>query len=524
MARKKKTASFVLTLKLDTEKHQSDIMNKRFEVSRKIYNACLGEILKRYKHLVRSRAYKTALKEYRSVRNEISEIASKHPKKKIPTAGKDKLKILKKRKKELSRTLSDLRLSHGVSEYQLHAFVGPMNRYFGKNTDSNTAQKLATRAYQALEKVMFSDGENVHFKGFGGLNSVEGKTNRSGIRFKENAVHWNGLEIPVMIRKNDLYAQEALSRSRVKYCRIVRRFVRNRYAFYVQLVMEGNPPPKRNPEDTVRRTYGNGRVGIDPSLQSIAVSSTTKVSLVELAPSVDSMDQKIRRIQRYLDRSRRATNPDLFNADGTVKRGRHRWVCSNGYMRAFFELKELKRKKRMVLRQEHNILSNEILALGTEIYVEKMDFKALAKRARDTEISETTGRYKRKKRFGKSIGTKAPAQFLTILDQKLQAIGKEILYINTYTFKASQYDHVTDTYTKKSLSQRWTSVGDLRVQRDLYSAFLIMNSHENLQHTDRDRCFDTFEHFLAKHDQEIELLRKPEDLKLFSSFGVNRTA
>jgi hypothetical protein len=193
-------------------------------------------------------------------------------------------------------------------------------------------------------------------------------------------------------------------------------------------------------------------------------------------------------------------------------------------MRAFFELKELKRKKRMVLRQEHNILSNEILALGTEIYVEKMDFKALAKRARDTEISETTGRYKRKKRFGKSIGTKAPAQFLTTLDQKLQAIGKEILYINTYTFKASQYDHVTDTYTKKSLSQRWTSVGDLRVQRDLYSAFLIMNSHENLQHTDRDRCFDTFEHFLAKHDQEIELLRKTEDLKLFSSFGVNRTA
>jgi hypothetical protein len=153
-----------------------------------------------------------------------------------------------------------------------------------------------------------------------------------------------------------------------------------------------------------------------------------------------------------------------------------------------------------------------------------MDFKALAKRARDTEISQKTGRYKCKKRFGKSIGTKAPAQFLTILDQKLKAIGKELLYINTYTFKASQYDHVTDTYTKKSLSQRWTSVGKLSIQRDLYSAFLIMNSHGNLQHTDRDRCFDTFEPFLAKHDQEIERLRKTEDLKLFSSFGVNRTA
>ncbi len=524
MAKKKKTACFVLTLKLNTEKYQSDVLNKRFEVSRKIYNACLGEILKRYKHLKRSRAHKTTIGEYIFVRDQISDIKSKYLRKVMPTAVKAELKILEKRKKELSKTLSDFRLSYGVSEYQLHAFVGPMNRHFGKNMDINTAQKLATRAYWALEKVVFSDGEDVHFKRFGGLNSVEGKTNRSGIRFKENAIHWNGLKIPVMIRKNDLYAQEALSRSRVKYCRIVRRFVKNKYVFYVQLVMEGTAPPKRNPDATVRRTYGSGRVGIDPSLQSIAVVSDTKASLVELAPSVDSMDKKIRRIQRYLDRSRRATNLDLFNADGTVKRGKHRWEYSNGYMRAFFELKELGRKKRMVLRQEHNTLANEILALGTEIYVEKMDFKTLAKRARDTEISEKTGRYKRKKRFGKSIGTKAPVQFLTILDQKLQAIGKEILYINTYTFKASQYDHVTDSYAKKSLSQRWTSLGDLRVQRDLYSAFLIMNSHENLQHTDRDRCFDTFEPFLAKHDQEIERLRKTEDLKLFSSFGVNQTA
>lgn len=43
------TPSYVLTLPLKTEKWQEDVLSKRFEIGRKLYNSCLGELLKRCK-------------------------------------------------------------------------------------------------------------------------------------------------------------------------------------------------------------------------------------------------------------------------------------------------------------------------------------------------------------------------------------------------------------------------------------------------------------------------------------------
>ncbi|MBU3100710.1 MULTISPECIES: hypothetical protein [Clostridium] len=44
-------SNYILTLKLNTEKYQEDILNKRLEISRSIYNSCLGELFKRYNHM-----------------------------------------------------------------------------------------------------------------------------------------------------------------------------------------------------------------------------------------------------------------------------------------------------------------------------------------------------------------------------------------------------------------------------------------------------------------------------------------
>lgn len=90
--------------------------------------------------------------------------------------------------------------------------------------------------------------------------------------------------------------------------------------------------------------------------------------------------------------------------------------------------------------------------------------------------------------FGKSLANKAPAMFLTILDNKLKWQGKELIKINTSKVKASQYNHFDGSYTKKPLSQRWNYFGDMKIQRDLYSAFLIMNVEDNLKEVDQDKC------------------------------------
>ncbi|MEA1975263.1 MAG: hypothetical protein U9N10_06840 [Bacillota bacterium] len=39
-------SSFVLTLKLNAEKYQKDILNKRLDIGRQIYNACLMSFIK----------------------------------------------------------------------------------------------------------------------------------------------------------------------------------------------------------------------------------------------------------------------------------------------------------------------------------------------------------------------------------------------------------------------------------------------------------------------------------------------
>lgn len=496
--------TYILQLKLDTEKYQEDILNKRLEIGRNIYNATLGEALKRYNHLKRSRKYKSLTKELIDINKKIS---TSKDKKMVRQLSKDRKKVV--------TSLNKLRRERRLSEYDLHSYIKSMQHIFKKNIDSFTAQKVATRAWKALEKIMFSDGKKVTFKRYGDFNSLEGKTNGSGIRFKNNTLQWNKLNIPVKIRKNDTHAQEALL-DKVKYCRIVRKTIKGKYKFYLQLVLDGVPPSNRN-------KYGDSRVGIDPSLRSIAYASNEEVGLRELAPSVDNLDKQIRRIKRKLDRSKRATNPNKYNIDGTIKKGnKDKWIKSNNYIRELNKLKELNRKLTEIRKIEHNILANHLLTLGTEIYVEKNNFKALSKRAKETKISEKTGKFRRKKRFGKSIGSKAPSKFFEILNRKLSYIGKEIKYINPWYFKASQYNHITDGYNKVSLSTRWKDINENKVQRDLYSAFLIMNSKKDLETTDRNKCNETFDRFLELHNKEIERIEKAEGSRIFSSFGIKK--
>jgi hypothetical protein len=92
---------------------------------------------------------------------------------------------------------------------------------------------------------------------------------------------WGKIKIPVKFRENDTYEKQAL-KDKVKYCRIVRKTIRGKYKFYLQLVLDGIPPSKRN-------SYGDIKVDIDPSLRSITYTSNKEVRLKELAPLVDSL-------------------------------------------------------------------------------------------------------------------------------------------------------------------------------------------------------------------------------------------
>ena len=199
-------SNFILTLELKTEKWQEDVLDKRFNIGRQMYNACLDELYKRYNTM-------TERKEYKKVAN-------------------------MSKGKERNRKFQELNKKYGLTEYSLHTHIKSMQHHFKDNIDSFTAQKIATRVFRAFEKYMFHQAKKVYFKKYSELNSLEGKSNKTGIRFKENKLEWNKLSIPVIIKKNDEYAHMALE-NKIKYCRILRKFIRGKYKYYIQLILDG---------------------------------------------------------------------------------------------------------------------------------------------------------------------------------------------------------------------------------------------------------------------------------------------
>ena len=76
----------------------------------------------------------------------------------------------------------------------------------------------------------------------------------------------------------------------------------------------------------------------------------------------------------------------------------------------------------------------------------------------------------------------------------------------------------TDTYEKIPLSQREKEIGNRKVQRDLYSAFLIRNADLYFKHPDREKCEYEFEYFADMQDQLI-LKMKESGLSMRQCFG-----
>ena len=163
--------------------------------------------------------------------------------------------------------------------------------------------------------------------------------------------------------------------------------------------MDGIPPKTKNLK------YGrrNSHVGIDEGTTTVAVVSNKEVSLTELAPGTTSDEKTLRRLNRAIDRSRRATNPDNYQPDGTVKKGRLTWKRSNRCKKLEAKRRELYRRSAWDRHCSHNALANHIVSLGTDIRVEQMRISALAKHSSKTSKNKKNGRICSRKRYGKTI-------------------------------------------------------------------------------------------------------------------------
>jgi hypothetical protein len=440
--RSQKTPTFLLELPLVVNAGQAKRIRGHLEVGRQFYNAVLSEGQRRLRRMQADPAWQEA--------------------RAIPRT----------HTQERRAAFSALRERHGFSEYAFHKFARELRvAWLADHLDAVLAQTLASRAYHALNRVCVGEARRVRFRSRGrGLSSIENKRNDTGLRFvlqrpeegNRGLLIWKEDQLEAVIDWEDEVITHGL-RSRIKYARLVQRKASSQRAagadalgfrYVVQLACEGVPHRKQ------KHAVGSDTIGADLGPSSIAlVPRAAEASLAVFCEELAPDEQAIRRLQRQMDRQRRAANPGNYDARGRIKKGskqRLHWKTSKRYEQTRQRRATRERKLAAQRKSLHGRKVHEIVAVGNTVILEKLSYKAW------------------QKQYGRSVGLRAPGMFVAHLRRTVASTGGTLMEVSTRSTKLSQFCHGCGRCVKKPLAQRWhqCACGIGPVQRDLYAAFL----------------------------------------------------
>ena len=545
----------MLEVELRVNHEQKKLLINTSEQMRQLSNVLIGTFKKNYEQMIRTKRYKKTMNKYFEITEKISKINNKiddTDDKKLLKELKNNKKSLEDDKKLISNQLENIRIDFNIFKSYYTKKAEFLYQNIFTNLNSILALKVVDRCWLQFEKLMFkSKTKKIKFKKYGFLPSLEGKQAEKCIILKQKQdklyINTLGESFDLKIKNNDIYTknllelikvymndsenienvnidrvkngQKPLDTYRIIFNRIVIKRIRGKFRFYVQILYEGRPW-KLDKNGNLKNKQGTGRIGIDYGTSTIAVVSESKViykNLAEEANNLKGLERQLKILQRKMDRSRRSTNPNCFNSDGTYKKGTKIKVKSRNYKKILKQFREINRKLSCIKKYEIGRDANIIRSLGDQIYGEHMNFQGLAKRSKNTTVNRNTGKINKKKRFGKSISNRCPGLMVSTLKNKF---GNRYHEVNTWEFKASQYNHITNTCIKKKLSQRIQELDyngeTITIQRDLYSAFLLMNSNNTLDKPDLNLCNITFENFIVNHTICINNL-KANNIKVNNS-------
>lgn len=496
---------FVYTLKLDANNKVKQQLNRRFKMAQDIYRRTIQEIVKRAKKQKKDPRNKQIKKIYRQVyalKNQIAELEvdlKKKPKKEqtqinaLTKPLKKKIKELEAEAKPIFRQLDEDYDIVGKFTFTKYANDYRNARNYSSYIPSDVSIKLGERAWNAYEKVKFNKGAKKVNK-FAQVSSIEAIkdcaiTIRNGVL--KMGTKDKKIEVPV-IYKNDEF-EKGVFENKFKYNRILRKFENGEVQYYVQMIFDGIPPQKLD-------NYIKGTVGIDVGLTKIAVSTPNEVKILPLAPGLQNFDKEIRRLSRKLTRQRIANNPDNYNPDGTIKKGKKVWVNSKGYLETKHALANLKRKQAEYRKLSHKELANAIVQMGDKFIIRQSNFEKLKERSKKDKKSET-GKNLSKKRAGKTINSHAPAMFIQQLLYKAEFQNKETQVITNKNFNPYEYNHVSKETIEHKTHLKSINIDGFEVQKNLYAAFLV-SQYENMENDNIIKS--NFETFLRNQEFYIE--------------------
>ena len=137
-----------------------------------------------------------------------------------------------------------------------------------------------------------------------------------------------------------------------------------------------------------------------------------------------------------MDRSRRATNPQNYNDNGTVKKGKKTWNYSNHYKKLKAKHAELCRINATNRRLAINEDANRLRSIGDVFITEPKNAAKLMKQASKTTVN-SKGKINKKKRFGKSIKNRCPGGFQIAVENRFKTSGGTYIEVQIITEQAS---------------------------------------------------------------------------------------
>ena len=499
------TSSYVVSTKIQLPESIAKLLEKSFRISNSAYNEALSFGLKRFEALKRNSYYQELLEARRLALKGIVKL-----KKTEKTA-----KGLTQQVKCYNKALFELRKAYSLTEFGLSTRLSQQRRIPGspyRQMSAGEIQVIAGQAMKTLEKVLFYQikPHKVRFRSKFDLDvSYRNRVNNEATRLVSSDktgiayrlyIHKASTFVDIPVKAFNDYQQMSLLRcEKIKYVQIIRKTIRGKKVYYLQIVCQGCPPSKV--------TKGEEVVGIDPGISTVAFASPTEVALVDLVPkNIARKEKLLKQLDCKIERSRRVNNPKCYAENRTIKKSTRFKRPSKRQIR----LQTRRRKAYRSLSEERKKLQGQlvsrIVSQASIIKIEDLNVKGLQKRSRDIRINPKTNRPFSKKRFGKAIFRAAPSTFRVALEARAAQLGIEFEVISPKDVKPSQYNHITQTFDKKSLSTRVYDLSDdyTGVQRDLYSAFLI--GHIEKGHYQQEQLNQNFPDF---YEQMKDFLRQP---------------
>lgn len=361
----------------------------------------------------------TKRKDYRDAQNLIKELTIQINSLDEFKESKQLIQELRKQRKEQYDIIYNIKKMFDWSEFGFTNDMKKYRKYYKANLNSTICDNLSGRCFKAFEKMeselikdQYRNDEDkvnpcVHYKRKDSLRCLTAKKNSTGIRFsldegnRIGTVKWQGLVFSIDLSKCTLYEWQALQ-SEICYCAVKREKIKGKWKYYIQITLKGHVPDKFDKQTgELKRQLGKGNVGLYFTSTSLTVSTENGVKTYPL--EIKNNEDKKTELLQKMDTSRRATNPDNYNEDGTSKEKSEikGWHFSKAYKKYRAELYEIYRKECEEKKLLQEILANEVIASGDVFNCNKMDFKFL------------------QRNLGKKIQSASPAMLKTTIERKL---------------------------------------------------------------------------------------------------------